>query len=63
MNVFWYSFFMATRKELSQAAAAMGRKGGKAKGRKGLAAMDPEEAKRIRSLGGKARWAGKKAAK
>jgi hypothetical protein len=53
---------MATKKEVSSAAALMGRKGGKKKVPKGLATMDPEEAKRIRSLGGKARWA-KKAAK
>ena len=53
---------MASKKEISEAAAAMGRKGGKSKVPKGLATMDPEEAKRIRSLGGKARWAGKKAA-
>ena len=42
------------------AAVELGRKGGKVTGRKGLAAMDPEDAKRIRSLGGKARWAGVK---
>ena len=51
---------MASKKEMSEAAAAMGRKGGKSKVPKGLATMDPDEAKRIRSLGGKARWAGKK---
>lgn len=47
---------MAKQKDLSDAAAAMGRKGGSAKVPKGLSTMDPEEAKRIRSLGGKARW-------
>ncbi len=35
-----------------------GRKGGKALVPKGLATMDPDEAARIRSLGGKARWKG-----
>ena len=42
----------------------MGRKGGRVKVPKGLATMDPEEARRIRSAGGKARWknAAKKAA-
>jgi hypothetical protein len=52
---------MATKKQISEAAAAMGRKGGKKKVPKGLATMDPEEARRIRSAGGKARW--KKAGK
>lgn len=48
---------MATKKEVSAAAATLGRKGGKKKVPKGLAKMDPEQAKRIRSAGGKARWA------
>jgi hypothetical protein len=47
---------MATRQEVSNAAAMMGRKGGKKKVPKGLATMDPEEARRIRSMGGKNRW-------
>jgi len=51
---------MATRKEVSKAAAMMGRKGGKKKVPKGLAMMDPEAARLIRSAGGKARWAKKK---
>jgi hypothetical protein len=42
--------------DMSDAAAMMGRRGGKKKVPKGLATMDPEEAKRIRSMGGKARW-------
>jgi hypothetical protein len=42
--------------EMSDAAAMMGRRGGRKKVPKGLATMDPVEAKRIRSLGGKARW-------
>jgi hypothetical protein len=50
---------MATKKEVSAAAALMGRKGGKKKVPKGLARMDPEQARKIRSAGGKARW-GKK---
>ena len=55
---------MATKKDVSEAAATMGRKGGRVKVPKGLATMDPEEARRIRSAGGKARWknAAKKAA-
>lgn len=39
-------------------ADQMGRKGGSRKVPKGLATMDPEEARRIRSEGGKARWKG-----
>jgi len=39
------------------AAVALGRKGGKAKGRKGLAAMSKERADEIRRL----RWAKKRA--
>jgi len=57
---------MANQKTLSDAAAAMGRKGGKAKVPKGLSTMDPEQARAIRSAGGKARWKNapaKKAAK
>jgi hypothetical protein len=42
------------------AAVELGRKGGKKKVPKGLSMMDPEEARRIRSLGGKARWKAKK---
>jgi hypothetical protein len=49
-----------TKKAMSEAAAALGRKGGKARVPKGLATMDPDDARRIRSAGGKARWAGKK---
>jgi hypothetical protein len=37
-------------------AVALGRSGGQRKVPKGLSRMDPEEARRIRSLGGKARW-------
>jgi hypothetical protein len=44
------------------AAVELGRMGGKKKVPKGLAMMDPEQARAIRSAGGKARWA-KKAAK
>ena len=47
---------MPTKQQMTEAASTMGRKGGKAKVPKGLATMDPEEARRIRSLGGKARW-------
>lgn len=47
---------MAKQKDLSDAAAAMGRKGGSAKVPKGLSTMDPEQAREIRSAGGKARW-------
>jgi hypothetical protein len=54
---------MATRKEVSKAAAMMGRKGGKKKVPKGLAMMDPEAARLIRSAGGKARWAKKEGKK
>ena len=51
---------MASRKEVSKAAAMMGAKGGKKRVPKGLAKMDPEAARLIRSAGGKARWAKKK---
>jgi len=52
---------MATRKEISEAAiseaaAVLGRKGGKKKVPKGLAVMDPKKAHQIRSAGGKNRW-------
>jgi len=51
-------------KEISEAAAAMGRKGGRAKVPKGLATMSAEDRKRVQSAGGKARWkAAKKATK
>lgn len=50
-------------KKKNAAAVALGRLGGKRRVPKGLSTMDPEEAKRIRSLGGKARWAGKKETK
>jgi hypothetical protein len=53
---------MATKKEVKAAAALMGRKGGKKKVPKGLAKMDPEQARAIRSAGGKARWAAKRKA-
>lgn len=52
---------MAIKK--NQAAVELGRMGGEKKVPKGLATMDPEEAKRIRSLGGKARWKKKSAKK
>lgn len=42
--------------ELNEAAAQLGRKGGKRKVPKGFARMSAEERKRIQSLGGKARW-------
>ena len=42
--------------ELNEAAAQLGRKGGKRKVPKGFARMSVEERKRIQSLGGKARW-------
>ena len=48
---------MATKKDMSNAAATMGRKGGKKKVPKGLATMDPDRAREIRSAGGKARAA------
>jgi hypothetical protein len=49
---------MAKRK--NAAAVELGRKGGKKKVPKGLATMDPEDARKIRSAGGKARWAKKR---
>jgi hypothetical protein len=49
-----------TKKGLSQAAAQMGREGGSKRVPKGLARMSAAEKKRIQSMGGKARWKGKK---
>jgi hypothetical protein len=40
--------------------AELGRKGGKKKVPKGLATMEPEETRKIRSAGGKAQWAKKR---
>lgn len=48
-------------KPLNEAAAELGRKGGKKKVPKGFATMSDEERRRIQSLGGKARWAGHQA--
>ena len=47
---------------VSQYLATIGRKGGKKKVQKGLAAMDEERAKEIRRAGTKARWAKKERA-
>ncbi|MDE2103734.1 MAG: hypothetical protein KGL39_41235 [Patescibacteria group bacterium] len=47
-------------KDLNEAAAELGRRGGQRKVPKGFALMSDEERRRIQSLGGKARWAGKK---
>jgi hypothetical protein len=45
------------------AAVELGRKGGRKKVPKGLATMSDEDRRRVQSAGGKARWAGKAAAK
>lgn len=42
--------------DLNEAAAQMGRKGGKKKVPKGFAKMTDEEKHRVQSMGGKARW-------
>jgi hypothetical protein len=49
-----------TTKRKDPAAVALGRKGGKVKGRKGFAAMDPEERARIQAMGAAARKAQRK---
>ena len=47
---------MAEKDDLSEAAAKLGRKGGKAKVPKGFARMSRTNRRRVQSAGGKARW-------
>lgn len=46
---------MKLPKQYRDKLARAGRKGGKAKGKKGFAAMDPEKAREIQAQGGKAK--------
>lgn len=61
LNAYAIIFGMATD-DVSRAAAAMGRKGGKAKVPKGFSSMDPEARADAGRKGAQKRW-GKKAAK